>query len=301
MDFLCFATFSTKKWGKSYEHSAKSKDSGNMTQKWKNKWKKNDKKMINKWKKLEVFCIFGIQLIWFFLAPIFHFGFHFFIIFFHSQIIFHFSSFVFRILINHCPFFIISIHFSSFSLLFPWISCVLQHFSTKKWGKSYEHSEKSKDSGNMTHKWSNKWKKNDKKMINKWKKLEVFCIFGISTHLAFLGSNFSFWFSFFYHFFFIPKLLFIFFSFVFRILINHCPFFIISIHFSSFSLLFPWISCVLQHFSTKKWGKSYEHSAKSKDSGNMTQKWKNKWKKNDKKMIKKWKINENQNEKKMKK
>ena len=120
------------------------------------------------------------------------------------------------------------------------------------------------------------------------KKLEVFCIFGISTHLVFLGSNFSFWFSFFYHFFFIPKLFFIFFSFVFRILTNHCPFFIISIHFSSFSLLFPWISCVLQHFSTKKWGKSDEHSAKSKDSGNMTQKWKNKWKK----MIKKWKINE---------
>ena len=96
---------------------------------------KNDKKMINKWKNSRFFAFLGFQLIWLFLAPIFHFGFHFFIIFFHSQIIVYFFSFVFRILINHCPFFIISIHFSSFSLLFPWISCVLQHFSTKKWGK----------------------------------------------------------------------------------------------------------------------------------------------------------------------
>ena len=60
--------------------------------------KKNDKKMIKKWKINEknsrFFAFLGFQLIWFFLAPIFHFGFHFFIIFlsffFHSQIIFHF-------------------------------------------------------------------------------------------------------------------------------------------------------------------------------------------------------------------
>ena len=46
---------------------------------------------------------------------------------------------------------------------------------------------------------------------------------------------------------FIPDLNFICLSIGFWILINHCPCFIMSIHFSSFSLLFPWVSCVLQH------------------------------------------------------
>ena len=74
----------------------------------------------------------------------------------------------------------------------------------------------------------------------------------------YLFNIFSFWFSFFFHFgfhfFFIPDLFFIFLSFFFvffRILINHSPFFIISIHFSSFSVLFPWTSCVSQHVPPK--------------------------------------------------
>ena len=111
-------------------------------------------------------------------------------------------------------------------------------------------------------------------MKNKWKKLEVFCIFGISTHLSFLGSIFSFffiYFSFFYH------LLFVFWSYI----VYFSSFLFISHHvlcFFHWSLVF---CSIFDQEIRKKW------RTLSKIQGFWAQD--RKMKKN---MIKKWKINE---------
>ena len=183
--------------------------------------------MKNKWKKLEVFCIFGISTHLSFLGSIFsffHLFFHFFIICFsyfdHTLSIFnHFYSFLIM-------FFVFFIDFLCFAA-----------FSTKKLGKSNEHLAKSKDSEHRTE----KWKKHDKEMKNKWKNSRFFAFLGFQLICLFLAP--------FFHCFF--HLFFIFLSFAFRIFIVHCPFFIISIHLSSCSLFFSLISCVLQHFRPK--------------------------------------------------
>ena len=214
--------------------------------------------MINKWKKLEVFCIFGISTHLSFLGSIFSFFFfifHFFIICFsyfdHTLSIFHhFYSFLIM-------FFVFFIDFLCFAA-----------FSTKKLGKSDEHLAKSKDSEHRTE----KWKKHDKEMKNKWKKLEVFCIFGISTHLSFLGASFSLFFHLFFHFFVIC------FSYFYRTLSIFHHFYPFLIMFFVFFIDFLCFAA----FSTKKLGKSDEHLAKSKESEHRTEKWKKHDKKNQK-------------------
>ena len=89
------------------------------------------------------FAFLGFQLICLFLAPFFHCFFIYFFIF---------LSFAFRIFIVHCPFFIISIHFSSFSLFLSIDFLCFAAFSTKKLGKNDEHLAKSKDSEHRTEK-----------------------------------------------------------------------------------------------------------------------------------------------------
>ena len=172
---------------------------------------KQMKKMIKKWKKTRVFLHF-----WDFSSPGFSWP-HFFICFFYLlffivlSFIFHFLSFIFHI-------FIISHHFLWLFHGFLMFCSISDQTMRKMWralGKIWWFSRNHRK---MIKKMINKWK-NDKKM----KKLEFFCIFGISAHLAFLGSFF----------------------FIFLAL------FFIFYHFSSFSLTFSWISYVLQHFRPK--------------------------------------------------
>ena len=111
------------------------------------------------------------------------------------------------------------------------------------------------------------------------KKLEVFCIFGISTHLSFLGSIFSF-FSVIFHFFIIC------FSYFYRTLsIVHHLILSISHHVLCFFHWFPVFCSIFDQKNRKKW------RTLSKIQGVWAQD-RNMKKKMIKKKLKKWKINE---------
>ena len=142
-------------------------------------------------KKDKFFCIFGISTHLAFLGSNFSCCFLFFYHFFIPDLFFIFLYqlvFVFwLIIVLFSSFLFISHHFLRFShgfLVYLVFCNIFDQQMRKKWRTLRKIQGFWKNDKNMI--------KNMMKIKNKWKKLDVFFIFGISTHLAFLGSNFSF-------------------------------------------------------------------------------------------------------------